>query len=209
VRIPESLKKLFEPALIQLLIEKGKIQKFREGETIIDPGQSIKVMPIVLEGSVKVSRLDEDGRELLLYYLEPRESCAMTFTCCMQHHTSEIKAVAEEDVEILAVPISVMDEWLAKFSTWKTFVMNTIHARFNELLRSIDQIAFQKLDERLITYLREKTKTSGSALINLSHQQIADELATSRVVISRLLKKLERDGQVLLFRNQVKLLGER
>ena len=132
----------------------------------------------------------------------------MTFTCCMEHHASEIKAVAEEDVEFLAIPIEVMDEWLVKFSTWKSFVMKTIRTRFNEMLKTIDQIAFQKLDERLISYLKEKSRISGSTLVNLSHEQIAGELATSRVVISRLLKKLENDGKVLLYRNQIKLLKE-
>jgi CRP/FNR family transcriptional regulator, anaerobic regulatory protein len=109
---------------------------------------------------------------------------------------------------VLAVPISVMDEWLVKYPTWKAFVMRTIRARFNEMLKAIDQIAFQKLDERLVTYLKEKSKLSGSAIINLSHQQVADELATSRVVISRLLKKLENDKKVILFRNQIKIMKE-
>jgi CRP/FNR family transcriptional regulator len=126
----------------------------------------------------------------------------------MQQYPSEIKAAAEGEVELLAVPISVMDEWMSKYSTWKSFVMKTIRSRFNELLRTIDQIAFQKLDERLIYYLKEKSKSTGSALLNLSHEQIANDLASSREVISRLLKKLENDKKLLLYRNQIKLLGE-
>lgn len=152
--------------------------------------------------------MDDDGRELLLYYVNPNESCAMTFTCCMQQHPSEIKAVAEEDVELLAIPISVMDEWMVKYPTWKSFVMETFRNRFNELLKTIDHIAFHKLDERLIHYLKEKSKATGSSLINLSHEQIAGELASSREVISRLLKKLENDKKLLLYRNQIKLLRE-
>lgn len=152
--------------------------------------------------------MDEEKKELLLYYINANESCAMTFTCCMQQFPSEIKAVAEEDSEILTVPVSLMDEWLVKYPTWKSFVMKTIRNRFNELLRTIDQIAFQKLDERLIYYLKEKSKTTGSSVINASHEQIAGDLATSRAVISRLLKKLENDKKVLLYRNQVKLLRE-
>ena len=169
-------------------------------------GEIVRHIPIILDGSVKVSRIDEDNRELLLYYVNPKESCAMTFTCCMQQNPSEIRAVAEDDVQMLAVPIEVMDKWLNKFPSWKNFVMKTIHIRFTELLKAIDQIAFQKLDERLITYLKEKSKATNSTLVNLSHQQIADELATSRVVISRLLKSLENENKLLLYRNQIKIL---
>jgi len=132
----------------------------------------------------------------------------MTFTCCMQQRTSEIRAVAEEDVEMLAIPVATMDEWMTKYPTWKSFVMRSVQNRFHELLKTIDQIAFQKLDERLVSYLKEKSKTTGSTLINLSHEQIANEMATSRVVVSRLLKKLETDKKLLLYRNQIKLLKE-
>lgn len=208
MEIKERFRNLFETDLIRELETKGKIQHIKPGDTILDIGQVVKQIPLVLEGSVKVSRMDEDGRELLLYYINPNESCAMTFTCCMQQYPSEIRAVAEDEVTVLAVPISVMDEWLVKYPTWKAFVMRTIRARFNEMLKTIDQIAFQKLDERLVTYLKDKSKLSGSAIINLSHQQVADELATSRVVISRLLKKLENDKKVILFRNQIKIMKE-
>lgn len=206
--IKERFKNIFEPDLIREVEKKGKLIHLNAGEVILNVGQGIKQVPLILEGSVKVSRVDENGREILLYYLNPNESCALTFTCCMQQRASEVVAVAEEDVTLLALPVSVMDEWLARYPTWKAFVMNTISVRFNEMLRAIDQIAFQKLDERLIKYLKDKTKLSGSSIINLSHQQIADELATSRVVISRLLKKLENDKKVILFRNQVKVLKD-
>ncbi|HQV79176.1 MAG TPA: Crp/Fnr family transcriptional regulator [Chitinophagales bacterium] len=197
---------IFEPALIKELKSKSTFLTANAGDIILDYGDTVRQIPIILKGSIKVSRTDDDGRELLLYYVNPKESCAMTFTCCMQQHASEIKAVAEDDVEMLAVPISVMDQWLVKFPSWKSFVMRTIQHRFNELLKAIDQIAFQKLDERLITYLKEKSKATSSSLINLSHQQIADDLATSRVVVSRLLKNLENENKLLLYRNQIKLL---
>jgi CRP/FNR family transcriptional regulator len=135
------------------------------------------------------------------------EGCAMTFTCCMQQFPSEVQAVAEEDVTFLAIPISVMDEWIVKYPTWKSFVMRTIRSRFNELMHAIDQLAFQKLDERLVNYLKEKSKLTGSAVLNLSHTEIANDLASSREVISRLLKKLELDGRLLIYRNQIKLLN--
>ena len=206
--VPESFKQIFEPELIQELERHAKLMTAREGETIVDIGQTVRIMPILLTGTLKISRMDEDGNELLLYYLSPAETCAMTFTCCMQQFPSEIKAVAEEDITFLAVPIEVMDKWLVKYSTWKSYVMKTIRGRFNELLRSIDQIAFQKLDERLVKYLKEKAKATNSTLINLTHEQIARDLATSRVVISRLLKKLEIDKRVLLYHHQIKILSQ-
>lgn len=208
MNIIEYYKYIFEPELLKELEENGKPISVKSNDVILDIGQIVRMMPIIISGTVKISRLDEDGRELLLYYVNANESCAMTFTCCMQHYPSEIRAVAEEDVEMLAIPISVMDEWMVKYPSWKSFVMKTIRNRFNELLKTIDQIAFQRLDERLIHYLKEKSKATGSALINLSHEQIATEMATSRVVISRLLKKLENEGKLLLYRNQIKLLQE-
>lgn len=203
----EKFRVIFEPKLLEEFEEKAKEVTVKAGETILDYGQIVRSMPIIASGTVKVSRRDEDGREILLYYVNAQESCAMTFTCCMEQFPSEIKAVAEEDVEMLTIPIAVMDEWLRKYSTWKSFVMGTIRSRFNEMLNTIDQIAFQKLDERLKHYLQQKAKHTGSKLLNLSHEEIARDLATSRVVISRLLKKMEIDDLLLLYRNQIKLLS--
>lgn len=208
MEIVEQFKTLFEPELVKALDKNATLAEVKAGETILDIGQTVRTMPIILSGTVKVSRIDEDGKELLLYYVNPNESCAMTFTCCMQQYPSEVKAVAEEDVQMLTIPVNLMDEWLVKYPTWKSFVMKTIRNRFHEMLNVIDQIAFQKLDERLVYYLKEKSKVTGSTLINLSHEQIASELATTRVVISRLLKALENDKKVLLYRNQIKLLRD-
>lgn len=202
----DQFKYTFEPALLKEFQEKAKPLSAKAGDTILDYGQIARYMPVILKGVVKVSRMEEDGREILLYYVNANESCAMTFSCCMEQFPSEIKAVAEEDVEMLAVPITVMDEWMMKYTTWKSFVMKTIRNRFNEMLKTIDQIAFHKLDERLENYLIEKSEISGSNVLNLSHEQIANDMATSRVVISRLLKKLENDKRLLLYRNQIKLL---
>jgi CRP/FNR family transcriptional regulator len=203
-----TFSKLFEPELIQQLELKARPATIEAGQKLLNMGDTVKHIPLVLKGRLRISRIEEDGRELLLYYVNPIESCAMTFTCCMQQYPSEIQAEAEEDTELLAIPISVMDEWLVKYPTWKAFVMRTIRGRFNELLGTIDQIAFHKLDERLVHFLKEKSKATGSALINLSHEQIAANLATSREVVSRLLKKLENDKKLLLYRNQIKLLRD-
>ncbi|MBS1764085.1 MAG: Crp/Fnr family transcriptional regulator [Bacteroidetes bacterium] len=208
MEIVEKFKSVFEPELLSEIAAKARFIQVKEGNTILDIGQTVKIIPLLISGVLKISRADDNGKEILLYYVHANESCAMTFTCCMQQYPSEIKATAETDVEFLSIPIGVMDEWLAKYPTWKSFVMRTIRNRFNELLGTIDQLAFQKLDERLVTYLREKSRATGSALINLSHEEIANELASSREVISRLLKKLENDNKLLLYRNQIKLLKD-
>lgn len=202
-----SLSSVFEPELVVAMEQAAKPVSVKEGDVVLEAGQTVRVMPIVVSGTLKISRKEAEGRELLLYYVNPDESCAMTFTCCMQQQPSEVRVVAETDSELLVIPISVMDDWMVKYPTWKSFVMNAIRGRFDELLKTIDQIAFQKLDERLVYYLKEKSKATGSSLVNLSHEQIATELATSRVVISRLLKKLEMDNKVLLYRHQIKLLS--
>lgn len=198
----------FEAGLQKEISEAGKNISVKAGDTIIEPGQSVQFMPLVISGTIRVSRVDESGKELLLYYVNPSESCAMTFTCCMENHQSEIKAVAEDDVDLLMIPVHKMNEWMNKYPSWKSFVMRTIQQRFDELLKAIDHIAFEKMDERLIHYLKDKSKAHQSPLLNISHQQIADELATSREVISRLLKKLENDKKLLLYRNQIKLLSQ-
>ncbi len=208
MNISEKFKHTFEPELLCEIERKGKIVSGKEGDVILGIGQTVRLIPLLMNGILKITRVDDTGKELLLYYVHANESCAMTFTCCMQQYPSEIKATAETDIEYISIPIEVMDEWLSKFPTWKSFVMRTIRNRFNELLQAIDQLAFQKLDERLVHYLKEKSKATGSPLINLSHEEIATEMASSREVISRLLKKLENNKKVLLYRNQIKLMRE-
>ena len=204
----EKYKGVFDAQLLAEIESRSKIISVNQDTTILEIGQPILAIPLLTKGTLRVTRMGRDGKEILLYYIKANESCAMTFTCCMKQSISEIKAVAETDVEFIAIPISVMDEWLIKFPSWKNFVMLTIKNRFNEMLNAIDQLAFEKLDERLVSYLKEKSSVTGSSLINLSHEQIAHELASSREVISRLLKKLENDNKVLLYRNQLKILRD-
>jgi CRP/FNR family transcriptional regulator len=199
---------VFEPALLAELEANCMLMTIKGGDTMLNPGQTIRAVPLLLNGTFKVSRVNDEGQEILLYYVKEGESCAMTFTCCMMSHFSVIRGTAEEDSELLCVPMDVIDGWMLKYPTWKRFVMQTILNRFTEILKSIDDIAFKKLDDRLVNYLKEKAKTTGSSLINLTHQQIGDDLGTSRVVISRLLKKLEIDNKLLLYYNQIKLLSE-
>ncbi len=203
----DSLSTVFEPELIQEMAASGSLQNFKEGELIMDYGKYIRTMPIVLKGTVKVYKLDDNGNEILLYYLSDNESCSMAYSCCLEARKSEVKAIAEDDVELLAIPHNKLDEWLCKFPSWKNYVMRSFNERFIELLKSIESIAFHKLDERLIAYLKEKQRLSGSSVIKASHSTIADELATSRVVISRLLKQLENEKKIILYRNEIKLMS--
>jgi CRP/FNR family transcriptional regulator len=202
-----SFDSTFEPDLIKEIHEFGELKSFKEGEIIMDYGKYIRMMPIVIKGTLKVLRMDENGKEILLYYLSSFESCSMAYSCCLEAKKSEVKAIAEEDGELVAIPHAKLDEWLCKYPSWKNYIMRSFNERFMELLRSIESIAFHKLDERLIAYLKEKQRLSGSSVIKASHYLIADELATSRVVISRLLKQLENEGKILLYRNEIKLLN--
>ncbi len=198
----------FEPALLQEMQEFGELKHFKEGDIILDYGKYIRMMPIIIKGTIKVLRMDESGKEILLYYLSSNESCSMAYSCCVEAKKSEVRAIAEDDVELLSIPHTKLDEWLCKYPSWKNYIMRSFNERFLELLKSIESIAFHKLDERLIAYLKEKQRLSGSSVIKVSHYVIADDLATSRVVISRLLKQLENEGKMLLYRNEIKLLKE-
>jgi CRP/FNR family transcriptional regulator len=172
----------------------------------MDYGKYIRMMPLILKGTIKVLRMDDGGNEILLYYLSSSESCSMAYSCCIEAKKSEVKAIAEDDVELIAIPHIKLDEWLCKYSGWKNYIMRSFNERFIELLKSIESIAFHKLDERLIEYLKEKQRINGSSVIKASHSLIADELATSRVVISRLLKQLENSKKIILYRNEIKLM---
>ena len=204
--ILDNLAKIFEPKLLEEIEAFGTWQSFKDGDVIIDYGKYIRMMPIVLKGTIKVYRLDEIGNEILLYYLSSSESCSMAYSCCVEAKKSEIKAIAEEDVEIMAIPHEKLDEWLCVYPSWKNYIMRSFNERFIELLKSVESIAFHKLDERLIAYLKEKRRVTGSGVIKASHYLIADELSTSRVVISRLLKHLENDKKIILYRSEIKLL---
>lgn len=198
---------IFENDLINEIIEVGEVHTLKEGDVIMDYGKSIHFMPIILSGTIRVMRKDEEDREIILYYLSDNESCAMAYACCMEAKRSEIKAIAEDNVELISIPHNKLDEWLFKYPSWKSYVFSSFTHRFNELLKSLESVAFHKLDERLVNYLKNKSKVSGKSSILLSHNQIAEEMGTSRVVISRLLKQLENDKKLVLYRNEIKLLS--
>lgn len=198
---------IFQPELIQE-IEEAAVQKSVKAESkLIEMGDYIRSMPLVLSGAIKILRKDEDGNELLLYFLGPGETCAMTLTCCLGHKKSEINAVAETDVELLMIPVQKMEEWSGAYKSWRNFIFESYHNRLMEALQSIDSIAFSKLDERLLNYLNTKQKVTGQNELKITHQEIANDLNSSRVVISRLLKKLENQQKVEVRRSSIRLLS--
>jgi CRP/FNR family transcriptional regulator len=196
----------FEPELVKEIFQFGDVKIFKEGDVIMDYGKYVRMMPVITKGTVKVFRMDDNGKELLLYYLTNNESCSMAYSCCMEAKKSEVRAIAEDDVELIAIPHFKLEEWLCKYPSWKNYIFRSFNERFIELLKTIDAIAFENLDERLINYLKKKSEITGKSVLQLSHNQIAEEMGTSRVVISRLLKRLENDQKILLYRNEIKLL---
>lgn len=179
---------------------------FQPNDIIIDFNKPIRFLPIVKKGAIKVMRQDENGDLLFLYYLKENQTCAVTLECCKGTRLSHVRAVAEEETEIMALPLSSIERWMSKYGEWRQFILNTYAERFNELLQTIDSICFKQLDERLWDYLIDKRTIHKSKTLHISHQQIAQDLHTSREVVSRLLKQLEKIGRVQLSRNKIQLV---
>ena len=198
---------LFEDALLNEINQFGTYKDIPEGYQLIDTGQYIKSMPLLISGAIKIMRDDDQGDELLLYFLESGDTCAMTLTCCLGNTKSEIRAIAELDTKLIMVPIGKMEEWTGKYKSWRNFVFESYHNRLMEMLETLDSIAFLKMDERLLKYLKDKSNITKDQVIISTHQEIAYELHTSRVVISRLLKKLENQGKIKLNRNNIKIIS--
>lgn len=192
-----------EKELQEEILKTGIYKTFQPNDVMIREGQFITSFPLVLKGLIRVTRNNDDGNELLLYYLKHNEVCAMSLTCCMTNLTSNIKAVAEEETEVIMLPVEMLDNWICKYPGWKQFVMQTFQNRFRELIDTVDSIAFLKLDERLVKYFTDRNKNSGTTILNETHQDLALRLNTSREVISRLLKKLENNGKIKLSRNLI------
>lgn len=196
-----------EKELQEEILKNGVFKTFQTNDVLIREGQFITRFPLVLKGLIRVTRASDDGNELLLYYLKQNEVCAMSLTCCMTNLTSTIKAIAEEETEVILLPVELLDNWMCKYASWKNFIMQTFQNRFRELIETIDSIAFLKLDERLVRYFTDRHKKSGTTTLNETHQDLALRLNTSREVISRLLKQLEKSGKIKLSRNFIDFSG--
>ncbi|HPF10032.1 MAG TPA: Crp/Fnr family transcriptional regulator [Flavobacteriaceae bacterium] len=204
--LTQSYGHLFENELLEEINQVGTFKELPEGFKLIEIGEYIKSMPLLISGAIKVLREDQDGDELLLYFLERGDTCAMTLSCCLGQTKSEIRAIAELDTKLVMVPIRKMEEWVGKYRTWRNFVFESYHNRLMEMLEAIDSIAFMKMDERLLKYLHDKVKVTSDIMVHTTHQEIAYELHTSRVVISRLLKNLEKLGKIKIHRNKIEVI---
>ncbi|WBX77258.1 Crp/Fnr family transcriptional regulator [Tenacibaculum ovolyticum] len=197
---------LFEDDLIKEIADVAIYKEFKANSTIIDTDSYLVSIPLIISGAIKVLREDKEGDDLVLYYIEKGDTCAMTLSCCMGATKSKIKAIAETDVTVLMIPKGKMSEWLSKYKSWQEYILQSYHSRLNEFIEAVDSIAFLNMNERLHKYLKDKAMVIGDDVLNVTHLQIANDLHTSRVVISRLLKALEKQSKIELHRNQIKIL---
>ena len=184
----------------------GTSKTFNEGDVILNEDSYIKAIPIVIQGSIRVMRMDEDGGEILLYYIKAGESCIMSFLGGMHHETSKVKAIAEEETQILFIPIDKVSSLIKEYPEWLDYIFRLYHKRFEELLEVVNAIAFKKMDERLLNSLKKKGEINKTNILLVTHEQLANELGTARVVVSRLLKQMEDEGLVKLGRNRIILM---
>lgn len=196
----------YSPGIREKLTEYSISKHFKEDEVILNENSFIHSIPIVASGSIKVMRTDEDGREILLYYIKAGESCIMSFLGGMHNETSKVKAIAEEETEILFIPVDKVSSLIKEYPEWLDYIFRLYHKRFEELLDVINAVAFKKVDERLLNLIKKKTELTKNKEIFVTHEQLAHELGTARVVVSRLLKQLEDNGLVKLGRNKIKLV---
>ncbi|MTE28241.1 Crp/Fnr family transcriptional regulator [Winogradskyella ouciana] len=197
---------LFDSDILERIASVALPKTYKKHDIIIDIGQDLNYIPLLINGNIKVLREDEDGNELLLYVLESGDTCAMSLTCCMAKSKSKIRAVADEDVSVLMIPIDNMKLWFNTNESWRNFILLSYQVRFDEMLETIDTLAFMKMDKRVHKYLKDQVKLTASKTLKVTHQEIAEDLHTSRVVISRLLKQLEKEKRIELGRNRITVL---
>lgn len=197
---------LNQPDFLNEIKEVGVWSQCNEGTIIMEPGFNIEKIPLLLKGQIKVQREEESGKELFLYFIYPGEACALSFICSGMDRKSRVKAYAVEDCEFINIPVDLMREWMNQFPCWYQLVVQTYSWRFEDLLETIDSVAFHRLDERILNYLDKLVESTGSTTLNITHFDIARELSSTREVVSRLLKKMEHDGMLKLGRNQIQLI---
>ncbi len=197
---------VFEPELLEEIQRFGTLVTLKKDDLLIDVGSLITQVPLLLNGAVKIVREDKNGDEIVLYFLERGDTCAISFVNCLNKSKSKVRGVAEKDSEAIYVPVKKLEEWMAKYKTWREFVIESYSSRLDEMIEAIDTLAFMRMDERLFKYLSDKVKIMRDTTLNTTHQQIAIDLNTSRVVVSRLLKQLENLGKIQLHRNKIEVL---
>lgn len=194
---------IFEQELLDEIVECGHFQTIKSNELLLDIGDKMTHVPLILKGAVKIIREDNKGDEIALYFLEKGDTCAISFINCINRSRSMFRGITEKDTEGIFIPVDKVDEWLQKYATWRHFIIDSYHMRLIEMVESIDSLAFMKLDDRLHKYLTDKMKIMNDKVLKITHQEIADDINTSRVVVSRLLKVLENEGKIKIRRNRI------
>ncbi len=197
----------FEEELIREMATTCSSREFADGSILMKTGQNIRSTMIVLRGLIKVYREDDEGDEYFMYYIEPGQACAISLICSSKQGISELAAKAIGEVEVISIPLENMDRWMMKYKSWYHFVLGTYRMRFEELLTTIDQVAFRNMDERLVSYLKKNQRSLKSTFIPFTHAEIAQELNSSREVISRLMKKLADRGMIKIHRHNVEIVN--
>ena len=205
-KLEEYYNVVFEPELLDEIAEVGTFKFVKENELLLDIGDKFHQIPLMLTGAIKISRETNAGEEIVLYFLERGDTCTITFGSGLQSSKSKVRGVAEKDSEIIFIPVEKLEEWMVKYPSWRSFVIDSYNIRLNEMLEAIDTLAFMKMDQRLFKYLIDKVQIMRSTTLNTTHQEIAVDLNTSRVVISRLLKQLENEGKIKLYRNKIEVV---
>jgi len=198
-----SLKKLFpdwEEGLYEAIVKEAELKQAKAGDILLKMGQNIKSAMLVVEGTIKLYQEDEDGGEYFMYHLNPGEACAVTLVCNYHHEQSHVLAKAVTDIQYLAIPIEFMEKWLNEYKSWHYFVIKTYRSRYEDRMKTIHEVAFKNMDERLEFYIKKQVAQFG-VTVKLTHQEIANDLNTSREVISRLLKKMEHNNWIKMNRN--------
>jgi len=203
--VRERFASILEVELIEEIVLEANLVSISSDHLLIDIAERIEFLPLVISGTLKILTEDEEGRELLLYHLENGDTCAVTLNCCAKSTPSKVRAIAEQDVEVLLIPVGKFEPWLSKYSSWRSFILETYNYRMAEMLKAVDSLAFDNMEERVVKYLRNKAMVLGSTTIPITHLEIANDLHSSRVVISRVLKKLEIENIIVQRRNQVTL----
>ncbi|MGV8945303.1 MAG: Crp/Fnr family transcriptional regulator [Lutibacter sp.] len=202
-KLDDYYSEIFEKELIDEIIDSGIYRNLGSGETLIEIGDEMTHVPLILSGAVKIIRKDKNGDEIALYFLERGDTCAISFVNCINNSRSMFRGIAEKETEGIFVPVIKIDDWLIKYKSWRHFIIDSYHMRLIEMVESIDSLAFLKLDNRLYKYLTDKVKIMQNNTLIITHQEIADDINTSRVVVSRLLKVLENEGKVIIRRNRI------
>jgi len=205
-KLNEFYKVVFEEELIEEIVEVGTYKRIRENELLLDIGDNFNRIPLMLTGAIKISRETDNGDEIVLYFLERGDTCTITFGSGLHSGKSKVRGVAEKPSEVIFIPVEKLEEWMVKYASWRTFVIDSYNIRLNEMLEAVDTLAFMKMDQRLYKYITDKVKIMRNTTLNTTHQEIAIDLNTSRVVVSRLLKQLENEGKIKLFRNRIEVL---